>query len=298
MDATGKWECLAVEASYKDFIKRAGRTSRIDPNVTVPIGDLIESCKALADQEITLAALDIPLSRGKILRRRVSDNEISSLFGSQGCATHSPSSVRPGRISEDILAGFQRYGYKLATNPIEVADHTVVETYPHPALLSLMRVHYRVPYKISKSKRYWPTDLRNDRLSKLSRALGEILAALSKVILNVNFAVPKQASSFSILKPLEDKIDALVCAWVGIKILEGEAVAIGDDESAIWLPGDARALARPKNWSAFLDPHTAASPEFMEGVEDLPVEERAFFGKPMRPSRSTSARTRRIKRKR
>ncbi len=33
---------------------------------------------------------------------------------------------------------------------------------------------------------------------------------------------------------------------------------------------------RPKDWSAYLGEHPVASQEFMEGVEDLPFEERSF----------------------
>jgi antitoxin VapB len=32
--------------------------------------------------------------------------------------------------------------------------------------------------------------------------------------------------------------------------------------------------ARPQDWSTYLDGPTAASAEFMEGIEDLPVQER------------------------
>ena len=33
---------------------------------------------------------------------------------------------------------------------------------------------------------------------------------------------------------------------------------------------------RPKDWSAYLTSHAVASEKFMEGVEDLPFEERSF----------------------
>ena len=33
---------------------------------------------------------------------------------------------------------------------------------------------------------------------------------------------------------------------------------------------------RPKDWSAFLRNHPTASEEFMEGVEELPFEDRSF----------------------
>jgi antitoxin VapB len=32
--------------------------------------------------------------------------------------------------------------------------------------------------------------------------------------------------------------------------------------------------ARPENWSAYLASGPVASPDFMEGIEDLPVQER------------------------
>ncbi len=33
---------------------------------------------------------------------------------------------------------------------------------------------------------------------------------------------------------------------------------------------------RPKDWSGYLRPHPVASEEFMEGVEELPMQERDF----------------------
>ncbi len=33
----------------------------------------------------------------------------------------------------------------------------------------------------------------------------------------------------------------------------------------------------PKDWSAYLSSHAIASEEFMEGVEDLPAQERSFI---------------------
>jgi predicted RNase H-like nuclease len=41
--------------------------------------------------------------------------------------------------------------------------------------------------------------------------------------------------SFAELKRYEDGLDALLCAWVGIKYLDGDVVAYGDDTAAIWV---------------------------------------------------------------
>jgi hypothetical protein len=54
--------------------------------------------------------------------------------------------------------------------------------------------------------------------------------------------------------------------------------------------------SRPKDWSAFFAPDApVASEEFMQGVEDLPPEERAFFAVPQKRSTRGQTRGRRTK---
>jgi hypothetical protein len=81
---------------------------------------------------------------------------------------------------------------------------------------------------------------------------------------------------------VENKIDALVCAWVEIKVKEGCAMAIGDHEASIWLPADPPPSARAKDWSAYLGSDAVASEDFMEEVEDLAVQERPALSDPSR----------------
>jgi len=38
------------------------------------------------------------------------------------------------------------------------------------------------------------------------------------------------------LKPIEDMLDALVCAWMGIEHLQGRSSGLGDSGAAIWVP--------------------------------------------------------------
>ena len=47
--------------------------------------------------------------------------------------------------------------------------------------------------------------------------------------------LPLNASGHE-LKAFEDKLDAVVCCWAGICALNGQAIAYGDQESAIWIP--------------------------------------------------------------
>ena len=40
------------------------------------------------------------------------------------------------------------------------------------------------------------------------------------------------------LKPVEDMLDALICAWIGIEHLEGRTAGLGDATAAIWVPAN------------------------------------------------------------
>jgi predicted RNase H-like nuclease len=161
---------------------------------------------------------------------------VSKAFGGQGCSTHSPSPERPGLLSEQIRDGFQECGFRLATSIDALTSHALIETYPHPALLSLMNSDYRVRYKVTKTAKYWPNEDQPRRRKKLLDILQSIHGELSGKISGIGCLVPESAGTFSDLKPIEDKIDALVCAWVGTQVLDGRAVPYGDEEAAIWLP--------------------------------------------------------------
>ena len=48
-------------------------------------------------------------------------------------------------------------------------------------------------------------------------------------------AIPEEVRP-SVMKGIEDEIDAVICAWVGAKYVEGEARAYGDRDAAVWCP--------------------------------------------------------------
>ena len=62
-----------------------------------------------------------------------------------------------------------------------------------------------------------------------------ILAALARRM-EVILELPASFPSFSAMKPYEDGIDAMVCAWVAIEFLAGNATPFGDETAAIWNP--------------------------------------------------------------
>lgn len=275
--SSGAWECVALAGSYECFLEQAYLQLAPHQADSVPVANLILAAKKLTKAEVCLIVADIPLSKEKITCRRPADDQASQRFGRCDCSTHTPSANRPGRVSEEIRDGFAKFGFTLATHPRNRPNRALIETYPHPALLALMKVNYRVPYKVSKSRKYFPNLDIQQRFGHIASKLTEIRTELSRTIYGVSLRIPIWPASLSALKPIEDQIDALVCAWVGIQVLEGRATVFGDQNAAIWLPQDSLYFALPKDWSEYLKSDAIASKEFMQNVEDLPVQDREFF---------------------
>jgi predicted RNase H-like nuclease len=183
-----------------------------------------------------LIAVDMPLSRRPIVGRRVADRLVSKRFGKAKCSTHSPLPDRPGEISVALRRRCEAKGYVLATSSPPAGVLSLAEIYPHPALLALLPDNERVEYKVSKTTRYWPNATPEQRLTRVCDNLRRIVDRLDEAIAGVGEAVDFKPSSFAGLKPVEDMVDAIVAAWVGITILDGAAEPFGDDDSAIWIP--------------------------------------------------------------
>jgi predicted RNase H-like nuclease len=208
----------------------------IRPSGSLPvIAELLASCRAqwgLPD----LVAIDMPLSLSKIDGRRDCDNEVSRIYGARKCGTHTPSVLRPGRISDDLRKDFGAMGYRLQTEAISTPS--LIEVYPHPALVELANAKERLPYKAGKVRTYWPQLGKEERRARLYRQWRDIVSLLDLEIKGVKDAfpiLPLDAHGYE-LKAFEDRLDAVVCAWVAICALKGQARAFGDQESAIWIP--------------------------------------------------------------
>lgn len=243
----GAWERVAKAPSYDAFLRRGGLQG--DPQPVDwgenPIGcrpepeRLLEAAANLLDREerVTVVAVDMPLSLDEpITGRRACDQAIARAFGRMGCSPHSPNAARPGEISYQLRAELHRLGYPLAVNnPGELIAPATIEVYPHPALLCLLDLNYRLPYKVGKSRRYWPRTTAEERVRNLLAHFRQIHAGLSGEIDGIPDFLP-EAGSLNSLKRYEDALDALVCAWVGARYLAGCATAYGDHTAAIWVP--------------------------------------------------------------
>jgi len=237
----GRWRCAGLAPTFAEFEALAeGRAINWDERPTsvgtLDVSRLMAAARALVPGIApAVVAVDMPLSRKPITGRRPGDDEISRVFGGRGCGTHTPSAQRPGPMAAALRDGFSAQGVPLRTNiGAGVATPALLEVYPHTALLELTGASYRVEYKASKTRTYWPEETLEARQRLLAKVWGKVLSKLD-AHLETGLTLPGQRP-FARLKRYEDALDALICAWVGIEYLAGRARAFGDADSAIWTP--------------------------------------------------------------
>ena len=240
------WSCLGLAPSYLQFDALARGTPvnwLTKPAANAPnVNNLLASATLLLNgAPVDVVTIDMPVAMSPIVSRRAADVAISKSFGGRGCSTHTPSATRPGAISNRLRLAFQNAGYPLATAATPPGNQpALVEVYPHPALLALLKASYRVPYKVARSARYLPKVSVAQQKVNLSTEWANILRSICGVVSGLTLPLPTTGNAPSLskayMKRYEDTIDALVCAWVGIQYVSRRCQAYGDASAAIWTP--------------------------------------------------------------
>lgn len=233
----GRWQCLCVAPSSRAFGRQFSWAEPVAGGPMDVEAVLRTSAELLDGIPLAVVAADMPLATVPIRGRRTADQWVSQQFGHRACSTHSPTSVRPGPTGEAVSRAFRTQGFTLGTHAT-CPRPTLIEVYPHVALLGLMQCEHRLPYKVGKALKYWPSASVTERRRRLLREWKLVLEHLDEVIGDIRLPLPKmpEEASLASLKRYEDALDALVCAWVGIQYLEGRAVPLGDETAAIWVP--------------------------------------------------------------
>jgi predicted RNase H-like nuclease len=239
------WRAVAVAPNYDSFLRLAEgspvpwtQPGRFHGN-TASVPELLEAAHRLANSPVDLVTIDMPIATVPITGRRAADNVISAIFGGRGCSTHTPNAICPGPLGATLSAAFNDAGFPIATSLTTAAQtRRLLEVYPHPALVTLLTRTYRVPYKVGKTRSYWPALSLDERIDMLLVEFSAIHDALDNVLGPVGIQIPTAAGklTLSALKRYEDALDALVCAWVGIRYMQGQAIGHGDETAAIWCP--------------------------------------------------------------
>jgi predicted RNase H-like nuclease len=224
------WHCIGLAPSYAEFFAQAeGKatvwSSRVFVGTQPDVPRMLDAATSLAGESVDIVTLDMPVATLPFSSRRVADDIISAKFGSRWCSTHTPSATRPGPLSARLSSAFHDNGYELTTTSMPSAKpKRLIEVYPHLALLSLLRLDRRLPYKVGKSTKYWPHLSIRDRIITLLNQFNSIYAAIENVFGSLGFALPlpEDVPSLAYLKRYEDALDALVCAWVGVEYFNPE----------------------------------------------------------------------------
>lgn len=227
-----RWRLAGSASRYADFHRLAGRAVDGAPHEA---DEILDSARQLTGVMPQIVAIDMPLAEGPITGRRVSDNLISSAYGGRGAGTHSPSSIRPGAVGAALGAGFIAAGYPLAVH--QPPGRAMIEVYPHPALIELTGRARRLPYKIARAGKYWPDAAPLLWRARLLEEWRGIILALGAHIDGLEaLAMPEAEARVTDFKAFEDRLDAIICCWVGAMVLEGRARCYGDHFSGVWVP--------------------------------------------------------------
>ena len=238
------WQCLALAPSYASFLALTSgqpwdpglRARGSEPEAEA----LLRASQRITGHPVRCVSVDMPLATTPIKSRRSADNAVSSRFGRRGCAVHSPSAERPGAIADQLRSELESLNCSLHTSNGDQSLPALIEVYPHVALLALLKRDYRVPYKVSRSLQYWKAEQLStaERITRLLHEFQAIRAGLEQHISGIPLIIPEahEVKTLASLKPIEDMLDALVCAWMGIEHLAGRTSGLGDRNAAIWVP--------------------------------------------------------------
>jgi predicted RNase H-like nuclease len=247
----GERSIIAVAPSYDEFIGLARGEPvawRVAAGSVPQVPDLIAAARALGGGPVDVVAVDMPMSRQPIDRRRNADQAVSRAFGRYRAAVHSPSAHRPDQPVTGMVRALEAAGFELATMAPPRLP-ALVEVYPLAALVQLLGCAKRPLYKVSKIARYCKGTM-SERIDRLLETWSSICAALEQKVGDIGISFPERDSirSLAHLKPYEDAIDAVVCAWVGACVVDGTAKPYppDDPDAAIWIPDRVTALP----WSA------------------------------------------------
>jgi len=230
---------IAYAPSYAEFINFSNADSvdwRKPAGGRPDVSQLLKAAKSLGGAPVDVVAIDMPMSRIEISARRPADDAVSCVFGKYGASTHSPTPERPGEFGAWLTQQFLDEGFSLRTDQSQPRQASLIEVYPSAALIRLMEIKKRLPYKVSRSGRYWKKTSVAERIKRLRTVWGPLIGFLGDEIAGLEETVPSDVQRLNAMKPHEDVIDAVISAYVGVLFVNGMTEPHGDADSAIWVP--------------------------------------------------------------
>ena len=231
-----KAELIKLGRSYNEFCSNGIKWSESAAGSTPDFHSLLQFCTAIG-WNVDVLALDIPLSPNLITGRRSCDDEISKAYGAKGAAVHTPNEQRPGKLSVDIFQQLNAANYIWNGNPRQ--DKSFIEVYPHASIIELMKLDYRLPYKVQKKNKYFPKSSVEERNFNLISNLNRLRNCISEYIDKMDDILPRLSPNMKYttnhLKGYEDVLDALICAITGMFYVLSQIKSFGGDREKIWV---------------------------------------------------------------
>jgi predicted RNase H-like nuclease len=158
-----------------------------------------------------VVAIDAPLLVPNETGRRPCEAELSREYGSRKAGPHSSNRGRleglHGEIRGEVLAAhLADLGFG---DPWAGMDRTVLEVYPHPAIIEVFGLEERLIYK---AKRGVTVTQRRQGLRNLASLL-QGLEQAQPPLRGPSVHIPDEARGAA-LKAIEDRLDARICAWI------------------------------------------------------------------------------------
>jgi len=231
-----------LQGLYRSYEEVVGSIKKegVKPKGSYPDFDKIFSYFKNQKMDIENIAVDMPVHPTDTGRRRGCDNQIASVFGKYGAATHSPNGKYPGDLGVKIHDQWKDLGYVWETIRQPKRKRVFFETYPHAAIIRYLKLDYRLAYKVSKMHAYWKTEVKEERKKRLIRNLNKLYDYCAGRIKGVEDHMDRldEQSSYYLwqLKTVEDRLDAMICALVSLDHAKGRTQGYGDQEGAVWVP--------------------------------------------------------------
>lgn len=231
-----KAEIIKLGRSYEEFCSDSIHWYGTVKGSAPDFSSFLYSCNSNG-WDVDIIALDIPLSSKMIIERRPCDGDVLKYYGGKGAAVHSPTAERPGKIALDIYEQLTNLGYKWNGNA--KTDKAFIEVYPHASIIELLKLDYRLPYKVQKANKYWhdvSAQQRNyniiSNLNKLKESISENFENIDDIMPILN---PETTYTTKFLKGYEDTLDALICAITGLFYAKDKIKAFGNTDEKIWV---------------------------------------------------------------
>lgn len=234
-------ELLRLGRSYTEFESGRIEWNQKVINSSTSLNEVLNACSYL-DALPDCIAVDMPIASYHIKSRRECETAISKEYGRKGASTHNPNENRPGSISVELYNCMTENGYLWMTNGMTHASKSLIEVYPHTAIIEYLGLDYRYEYKVSKKSTYksWSSLTPSQKQDKLIRNLEYLLNQLSLRVPNIFDHFTKLSSEAQYtqaqLKGYEDAIDSVICALTGVDFMLGNVIGFGNNEGAIWVP--------------------------------------------------------------